>query len=972
MRRQLSLWPFICTIIFVSFLNADCLAQTHPKLLLDATRIEALKAMTHPTGDPEFWSERKKIGRLLYRSITTGADTLLQYDHDHNYWIHDGVNRGSQGGQSSGLRVLGLAWILTQDDGHSNHAQYAAHVLYLLDEWKARGYPTWELNGGSLGRAELLQGWSLASDWLWSEMTPERKTNNIEAIQDLAAYVRDIQPSWVWNGPSESNYTAHCAGAVGLASLFLEDHLSGDDEVIRLEHYNKSIERAVCYIDCGFGPDGGGYEGLMYCSYGMQGVLPFALAMERLGRGALVDVMNSLNIQQAANWMCFCAAPWDYDRFLNFNDSYSGGGELRVQWKGAGWLMGFANPNRPSAIRHFIDTQFRVHDWGYYLGYPTLTPFPSNGVSTSLLISWPDELFPPSAFSHPPSDFRLSTWFKETGMTVWRTGFHDLDQNNTVQLHENGQGTVIGFFLNETPDWGTPRGHAQHDLNSFTINTLGETLFSDSGYGGWGDDDWKTAAHNSIMINDKGTEYFSSYNRHGDLIRHLYAKGDAPCLTTGDSTRAWCIDIWDPIPHYADLAQRHFLIMPRAADAPPYVLVYDDVDVGPFLNHEAIITNQWHAGDRLTDFNIDGAAQTAIYINDNAAAKMTVLSPSGVTMDSTYVDVTNSENQDHYKLTIDTDVRENADLVSLIDLYSSSGSPTLTATEIDLPEGYFGYRIEDGSFTDLVVFRRAGEKGLLTLFTLDDKLIRTDATMFVLRFNSASLDYSNITAGLLVEGTAVSFDGQVVMAVNGTGGIPGDMTFSSDEVTVNAVALIGDPEYYVGPVTPSSAFVNGIESAVSMKTPAPANLLGLIPFQRVQLTWTPNPLGHNVTGYKIYKSADRKGPFALLATVSGGAVAEYSDTQNITIPGSYYYRIRAITPFGEGLLSPVRIALPMADLIGGYGPGMEDGKVVLADYSIFGSLYGGGYSPEIDFTEDGEENLDDFSVFGQWFNWHAE
>ena len=617
----------------------------HPRLLLDSGRIARIQAMTHPVGEVSTWSERERIGRLLYRAITRRADSLLSYDSTNPWWLY-------QGAQCSGLQVLALAWILTQQDGHANHAAYASHTLGLLDDWKAAGYPTWPISG-QLGNAQLLQGWALASDWLWSEMSGAQRAGNIEALQYLAGEVRgESNPWWLWGEGNDNNHLGHNGGSVGLSALFLEGHLSGAAEAIRREHYGKSVEQVGYYCDRSFGSDGGGYEGPMYGNFGMQGALPFALAMQRLGRGHLLDVKHSLDIQQGASWLFFCSVPWDNNQFLNFNDSDTHGGNLSQRLRGAGWLMGFANPGRPSALRHYVDTQFRYHDWEYYLELPTSTPFPLSMVSVTLLLSWPAETLPASAFLHPPTDFRLSTWFRETGMTVWRTGFHDLDANNTIELHEGGQGTVIGFFINQTPSWGTPRGHKQHDLNSFTIDSLGKTLFADSGYGGWGDDDWTTPAHNSILIDGRGTEHISWQNRHGNLVRHVYAQGNAPCITTGDAFRAWCTDIWNPVPYYADRALRHFLIMPRGIGEPPYVLFHDDVDVGPELGQKAAVSNQWHAGHTASDFTIDGVAQTAVSVNCPAAAKMTVLSPAGVALSSSWHDVTNSQNQDHWRLLI--------------------------------------------------------------------------------------------------------------------------------------------------------------------------------------------------------------------------------------------------------------------------------------------------------------------------------
>ncbi|MBD3162648.1 MAG: hypothetical protein GF346_09775, partial [Candidatus Eisenbacteria bacterium] len=115
----------------------------------------------------------------------------------------------------------------------------------------------------------------------------------------------------------------------------------------------------------------------------------------------------------------------------------------------------------------------------------------------------------------------------------------------------------------------------------------------------------------------------------------------------------------------------------------------------------------------------------------------------------------------------------------------------------------------------VVVLREADASGTAT-FNIDDHTLTTDARHTVLHFGSGDRAWSDILAGLMVGGSRVWYDDRYVMGIYNDP-VAGDLTFDAGEVVV-AYDEDGSlsPEYYVGPVIPDHAVVDGVEQPIDM------------------------------------------------------------------------------------------------------------------------------------------------------------
>jgi len=121
---------------------------------------------------------------------------------------------------------------------------------------------------------------------------------------------------------------------------------------------------------------------------------------------------------------------------------------------------------------------------------------------------------------------------------------------------------------------------------------------------------------------------------------------------------------------------------------------------------------------------------------------------------------------------------------------------------------------------------------------------------------------------------------------------------------VSAVNAIGE-----GPMS-------SIASAVADSLPqAPTGLLAVAGDGTIELTWQApgSDGGAPITGYKVYRGTSATG-LTLLATI--GAVTNYTD-DNVTNGQTYYYKVSAVNALGEGSMSEVEDATPVAEDVEG-------------------------------------------------------
>lgn len=807
--------------------SAASSAPPHPRLILSPDRIAQLRLWTHPTGPPQTWTERERVMHLAYRSIVMAADDLISLPPTGAWWGDtDTVSTGQQGGAFQGLTILTMAHLLrTGEPTYDRSRKYLAYTLNLLETWRQSGYPMWgkprfcDLNTG-----ELLAGWALAFDWLYPEMDSTQARHNLRALSTLLAEMDrgGCLDAIAWR--LDNNRVGVTYGGRGLAALAQEGHLSGAREVEREDRLAAAVEMVSNYLDYAF-PGGAAYEGVLYANYGMNTSLPFALATKRLSANLRpeqqVRVLSGRGVQQVGTWLVYEQLPQDRYGGTPLNDTDVPPRDLNAPyWRAWPWLSAFADERAPSAIRHLFFTTYTPAE----IEEAVLLPFdpdaaPANRRSVlfsqlnsiyhprlfnavAILLGWPDPDVSPAAFLDP-SAMPTSRAFPERGLIIFRTSLHQL--NAAGELASNPEATLITFECRSPATFtrsGSHTGHSQFDQNQFTVFSRGEPFFWDSGYEGWPP---RNGTHNTEMIQPEHgdwTGFRLNAPTEGTLLRSYFGLGNAPSMAAGENTDAWNYTEQGK-PVLVDRSRRHFFVLPRGKDEAPYILFHDDLDYAG----ESMARARWfwHSANRREqpDFSWDTSAGTASITRGQAMATVRVISPDSLECMS--ADSGGTGDWRHRILTVQTGRRANADLVVLATFTDNAPAQVQARRLFANDPDILAFTIVEGDRTDLAVFRRGDASGTWTI-SVGGRSLSGDADQTILRLIGTDPGWGNVTAGMLIQGSQVWFDGQLVAGLQTDEG-RGDLVFSVEQVEVKAPQT-RDPRYMVGPIIPATAVIN--------------------------------------------------------------------------------------------------------------------------------------------------------------------
>jgi len=796
-----------------------CHAQVpdHPRLIV---LNQDLHALTHPSGSWETWSERERASVLAYRSIVVAAERLCRFPIGSYDWRLRFVDH--QTAFYHNIKTLAMAHLLRRAEPYDN--AYLDHACKTLDHLRATGYPMWFTSvdpyNTDLNTGELLAGWALAFDWLYQDMTAAQRSGS---IQDLL-YLLDSQSyDHIATGLKDNNHIAVCFGGRGLACLALETHCQPQQESYRRSWLTQATGRVIDYFDWGFGDCGAGFEGVFYSMYGLNTSLPFGLATDRLVHLPANQRVNvrQRNVQQAGTWLCYEQLPFDPAAGTPINDTDRPGWDLNnTPFRPYPWLMAFGTPDRPSGAKLLFLTQYPPVEWGSYLAQPFDPDSPNgnaclfskvlrptgdwtidvNRSAVDALLGWPEDSIPPGAFYE---SLRPSRAFTGRGIVYFREEALTIEDGRLVS---DPNGWLLTFECQLPPGWtiGGHQGHRQNDTNHYLYYWNKHAIAYESGFRSFG-----AGYHNARMIRAPGQAWREpTLEARGALIRHLVGAASAPSFVIGDDVAGWN---WSsPL---VDRARRSFLVIPRTEGRPPFVLIYDDLDFAGSNAWESRF--YWHGAEEATMSVV--SRDRARSVMAETAADMTFLRPvpaSPLTVES--IDPVHESWPPHPRLSVNFAAALNPNVIAILDPYLVSDGPTLEVASISHANpGTYAYAIDDGTDSYIVVLRQADAVGVATL-SVDGTTLSTDATHTVLRFGSSARSWSDIGAGLMAGGTRVWYDGQLVMGIYNDS-VPGDLTFDADEVSVGFDSGgSASPEYYVGPVIPSRAYVGGVEQATDM------------------------------------------------------------------------------------------------------------------------------------------------------------
>ncbi len=789
----------------------------HPRLIV---LNQDLHALTHPSGSWETWTERERASVLAYRSIIAAAEYLCRFPIGSFGWRQLFVDQ--QTAFYHNIKTLAMAHLLRRGEPYDN--AYLDYACETLDYIRTSAYPMWFTDvdpyNTDLNTGELLAGWALAFDWLYQDMNSAQISSNIQAL----FYLLDNQSyDHVATGLKDNNHIAVCFGGRGLACLALETHCTAPQEADRRTWLIEASSRVIDYFDWGFGDCGAGFEGVFYSMYGLNTSLPFGLATDRLVHlpsNQRVDVRQR-NVQQAGTWLCYEQLPFDPAAGTPINDTDRPSWDLNsTLMKPYPWLMAFGTQERPSGAKLLFLTQYPPADWGNYLAMPFDPDAPNgnaclfskvrrptgasvmdiNRSAVDVLLGWPEDSTPPDAFYE---FLRPSRAFTGRGIVYFRKEALKIENGS---LASDPNGWLLTFECQLPPGWtvGGHQGHRQNDTNHYLYYWNKHAIAYDSGFRSFG-----AAYHNARMIRAPGQTWREpTLEARGSLVRHLVGTGIAPSFAIGDDAAGWN---WSS--QQVERAQRSFVVIPRTAGRPSYVLIYDDLD---FFG-----SNAWES--RFFWHTAEGAAMSVVgrdrvrSVISETAADMLFLRPvpsSPLTVEA--IDPLHESWPPHPRLTAIFGGSLNPNVIALLEPYLGTTGPSLAVTPIAQSNPKtFAYAIDDGSDYYVVVLRQADALGVATL-SVDGDTLMTDARHTILHFNSSARSWSDISAGLMVGGRRVWYDNRLVMGIYNDS-LAGDLTFDAGEVSVSFDSGGSlSPEYYVGPVIPSRALVNGVEQATDM------------------------------------------------------------------------------------------------------------------------------------------------------------
>ena len=459
--RALSL-PFV-------FLALPRRAPTgHPRLLATPAGRAEILAAVETGGLRPVWDKLVADAREL-RTKHDARDFNYNLDaYDEVFWLptYEGYVRALHT-PSRSIRENAVVHFLS---GDKDAGEAARRGLLALARWPSWVHPH-ILNQGQFTYWPVgiaLIDLALGYDFAYDTLTPEERRTVAEALYDKGVtevfkeYVRDNRVS-----SDTSNWISHVTTGAALCALAAADEIPAE----RLEPYlTGAILKLGRLIENAFDPDGVYGEGYYYHNFTMQSLPQAMAAFERLG------VAFPKKIADSYRYILYQLDPAS-GRLFEYGDAHDD-------------LI-------PSSMSN----------WAYILRRDR------SPVLRSLYAARPgqnylDLLFPCDRTPAPlPPGLPLTARFRETGMTVFRSGFGAED---------------FVFVFKAGPFYN----HQHFDQGSFFLADRGRTFFDESGNSNYYEDPWyqrlfiQAGGHNTLLA-DGDVES----QQAGDLLKDVPAWG---------------------------------------------------------------------------------------------------------------------------------------------------------------------------------------------------------------------------------------------------------------------------------------------------------------------------------------------------------------------------------------------------------------------------------------------------------------
>ena len=490
----------------------DVLTWAHPGFFFDTTDVASLQT--------KILSGRSKEAYAIMKSR---ADSYLSLQTSP-YSLD-----GAKGGRTLSVQLftLALTGYLTGDSSYTDKA-----VELLCAVASQSGVSTFVSMNIHLAVGDGAHAYAVAYDMLEPFMDASQKALVEAEIYSFGQWLYDhsFTDPFGEDVPKRlaHNHNAVAHGGMGLCALVLGDAAPA-------EWTDRATSKIRGYFDYAVDANGCAYEGMSYLAYGMQGAVPYAVALERQGG---VDIINEKTvtslIPQYYVWQLLPKG----SEGVTINQS-------DTMMKPSG-----------SALHLIAKYQDSVGLWGWdrivgQLGDASYgSGWMGYGASLPYVILWDDPLL----VTQTPIDagLGLSKVFPR-GQASLRDGWDDED---SFVSFTSGTG------------WAGCWNHA--DENTFTFFANGEKFAIDpgAGYGG-------TNHHNAIMVDGLGQDWTAGWELvTGDIVAHK--EMDDASYVRGDATAAYTNFVG------AQKAVRQVLYV---RGEQPYVIITDDFEVDDSSQH---------------------------------------------------------------------------------------------------------------------------------------------------------------------------------------------------------------------------------------------------------------------------------------------------------------------------------------------------------------------------------------------------
>ncbi|MEM2364786.1 MAG: heparinase II/III family protein [Candidatus Bathyarchaeia archaeon] len=454
--------------------------SSHPKLFFNNSGIKQLELKTTCEYGRGSFDALIKYAKLCAKTPVTRPT-----DRKGDYTPHLGAIQDLY----SRAETLAFAWLMTRDETYARIAKEYLLSLQTWESWQDSPYD-------DLSMAGISRGLAICYDWLYEYLRPEERATFRTMIERSAGwlYSESIKEKQWWTIAYAQNHLAISHASLGLAGLVLSGEHPDAENWVNLASFK--IKK---YLDNGC-PDGGWGEGVYYWHYGTYQILLFADAL-RCVTGK--DLYGHWWLREAWRFPFYCLSP-TRQGLVNFADCNY---ETSLVERVGVVMLKLAAEYRNGYAQWFAQITDAVRKTGSHR-----TP-------------WNFIWYDPSVPATEPIDLPPSKLFRGIGWAVFRTGWKDSDT----------------LFALRAGTWWV---HNHGDQNSFVLESLGERLVIDPGYGKRSKEYFKlktdpyvaSVGHNTVLIDNLGQEvkHPSEHPLKGGTIKSFislsvydYVSGDA-------------------------------------------------------------------------------------------------------------------------------------------------------------------------------------------------------------------------------------------------------------------------------------------------------------------------------------------------------------------------------------------------------------------------------------------------------------